>query len=188
VVKLGFIVEGQSEKIILERSDFFPMLKALGIDFVPNVINANGNGNLLPKHRESYSRILQDQGATLIIILTDLDEDKCITLTKQRIKPDPVERVFVSVKAIEAWYLADTEAMRSLLVDPSFEAQDMESISLPYEYLRQLAVSKTGRGLPDKAILARRIINSHRFSLPRAAQHPDCHSARYFIQKLKSMA
>ena len=187
-MKLGFIVEGDTEKILLESADFLSFLERLSLDYVPQVINAQGNGNFLPKHRESYSQILQDRGANLIIILTDLDEDKCITLTKQRIDPGPIERVFISVKAIEAWFLADSIAMQSLLGDPRLHQAGVESISQPYEHMRTLAQQKTGRGLPEKPVLARRLSRQHGFSIPRAAQHPDCHSARYFVQKLEELA
>ena len=35
MVKLGFIVEGATEKIVLEKSDFFKYLNSLSLDYIP---------------------------------------------------------------------------------------------------------------------------------------------------------
>ena len=88
MVKLGFIGEGTTEKIILQSESFRQYLLSNEISFVENVIDATGNGNLLPKNIEGFVNRLKDDGATAIIILTDLDEDKCISLTKERIDPE----------------------------------------------------------------------------------------------------
>lgn len=44
-----------------------------------------------------------------------------------------------------------------------------------------------GRGVGDKKILARHILRND-FSFEAAASHPNCTSAKYFIDKLKSIA
>lgn len=102
MVRLGFIGEGDTEKIVLESATFQNHLRSLGIDFVEDVINAEGNKNLLPHNIEAHTQTLQDKGATKIVILTDLDEDKCITLTKDRIKPLDCHVTIVSIKEIES--------------------------------------------------------------------------------------
>jgi len=58
MVKLGFIVEGATEKIILEQSDFFNYLSSLKIDFIGDVEDAEGNGNLLPHNIEKHTGTL----------------------------------------------------------------------------------------------------------------------------------
>ena len=68
MVKLGFIAEGATEKIVLESEDFKSFLTELKLDFIPEVIDAEGNGNLLPHNIEKHSQILFDKGATKIII------------------------------------------------------------------------------------------------------------------------
>ncbi len=100
MVKLGFIGEGAVEKIILESVVFQEFLSSLRIDFVKEVVDATGNGNLLPQNIEGYTKTLKDKGATTIVILTDLDEDQCITLTKNRINPSAEYLIIVTIKQI----------------------------------------------------------------------------------------
>ena len=50
MVKIGFIVEGATEKIILESSDFFAYLKSLSVNFISDIIDAEGSGKLLPQN------------------------------------------------------------------------------------------------------------------------------------------
>ena len=88
MVKIGFICEGETEKIIVESENFQQFLLQNNFEFV-NAIDATGNGNLLPKNIQPFIKILKDDGAEIIFILTDLDIDKCITNTKERINaPD----------------------------------------------------------------------------------------------------
>ena len=184
MVKLGFIGEGAVEKIILESSQFQEYLHSLGIDFVNEVVDATGNGNLLPHNIDQYSQILKSKGASTIIILTDLDDDQCTTLTKSRIKPSEIHIVIVSVKEIEAWFLADEEAMRTFLKDNDYSIGNPEAIEKPFEKIRGLRIEKIGRGIGSKVILANQMINKHNFSILRAAKHPNCASARFFIGKI----
>ncbi|HVA98416.1 MAG TPA: hypothetical protein VNG53_05935 [Bacteroidia bacterium] len=188
MVKLGFIAEGTTEKIVLESDDFRNFLTELKIDFILAVINAEGCGNLLPHNIEEYSQILIDKGATKIIILSDLDEDICVTITKERIKALENHLVIISKKQIEAWFLADTEAMKHLLLSTSFEEANPESHPVPFETIKQIRVNHTGRGVGSKIRLATYIINQSGFSVKRAAEHPHCSSAKYFIDKLKAIA
>ena len=102
MVKLGFIVEGVTEKIILEQSDFFNYLDSLHVGYIPIVVDAKGNGNLLPNRLAQYTDTLFDEGATDIFILTDLDDEQCITNTKARISNNANRFVIVSIKTIEA--------------------------------------------------------------------------------------
>ena len=187
MVRLGFIGEGDTEKIVLESATFQNHLRSLGIDFVEDVINAEGNKNLLPHNIEAHTQTLQDKGATKIVILTDLDEDKCITLTKDRIKPLDCHVTIVSIKEIESWFLADEKAMRTFLKDDDYKIEYPETIVNPFEKIRALRIAKIGRGIGTKVILANQMINHHHFSILRAAEHPNCASARYFIQKIKKL-
>jgi hypothetical protein len=185
-VKLGFIVEGDTEKLILDRTDFFSYLKEQNIEFVPDIINVVGKNNLEPEKISPFSEILKDKGANKIIILTDLDLDVCITKTKERVSPQEGNTVVVSVKQIESWFLADTNAMRRLLSDEEFEFNDPESVNDPFNTIRDAMISKTGRGVPRKLLLANKMIGNQ-FSILNAAQNPQCKSAAYFIEKIKSL-
>lgn len=188
MVKLGFIGEGAVEKIILESSQFQEYLRSLGIDFVKEVIDAKGNGNLLPHNIEAHTQILKDKGATKIIILTDLDEDQCITLTKDRIHPSDYHTIIVSINEIESWFLADEEAMKKLLKHMSYSIEAPETVEEPFEKIRALRMEKIGRGIGTKVILANLMIRKNNFSVLRAAAHPNCASARYFIQKINDFS
>jgi len=188
MVKLGFIVEGITEKIILESSDFFHYLDSLNIAYVPVVIDVKGNGNLLPDKISQYTKILSDKGATDIFILTDLDEEQCITNTKARITTQVNRFVIVSIKTIEAWFLADSEAMRRYFNDPEFYFDYPETVKKPFEEIKVIRKSKIGRGFNDKRVLANTLVHRIGFSIQRSAKHPNCPSAKYFIDKIAQIA
>jgi Domain of unknown function (DUF4276) len=188
MVKLGFIGEGAVDKMILESLIFREYLNSIGIDFIKDVVDATGNGNLILRNIEKHAQILKDKGATVILILTDLDEVKCITLTKERVNPSSDYIVVVIIKEVEAWFLADEKAMRIFLKEDTYAIQNPEIIENPFDKIRELRVAKTGRGIGTKIRLAKQMINNSGFSILRAAEHPNCKSAKYFIQKLKSLA
>ena len=184
MVKLGFIVEGGSEKIILQSPGFFSYLQAISVQFIPEIIDAEGNGNLLPHNIVEFTKILEEKGATKIIVLTDLDLDQCITLTKQRISPLPNHVVVVSVKQIESWFLADTVAICNFLNDQNYHCEYPESQDNPFSEIKNLRIARNGRRVSDKKILARLMIRSG-FLIEEAAKHPNCNSVKYFLQTIE---
>lgn len=117
------------------------------------------------------------------MILTDLDEDACITLTKDRIDPDRLHVLVIAVKRIDAWFLADDRAMRSFLNDNDFSISDPEAFIDPYAELRRLRMEKTRRVIPSKIALALHLIQKHSFSILNA----NCPSAVYFLNTLKKL-
>jgi len=188
MVKIGFIVEGVTEKIILDSEAFRSFLKNHQINFVANIIDAAGNGNLLPKNIGPFISRLTDQGATVIFVLTDLDEDQCITRTKQRLEIPLHHFAIISVKEIESWFLADSEAMSRFLESPDFFFENPESLDNPLAEIERLRLEKTGRGLKYKKVLANQLVHKSNFSIERAANHPNCRSAKYFLTKLLEVA
>ncbi|UFH50038.1 hypothetical protein [Pseudomonas sp. KNUC1026] len=50
VVGVGFIVEGDSEKIVVEAGAFRDLLAVNGLELISPVLNAKGGGNLLPRN------------------------------------------------------------------------------------------------------------------------------------------
>jgi hypothetical protein len=187
MVKLGFIVEGETERIVLEKSDFFNYLQSLNIAYIPEVIDAKGNGNLLPDNIIPHTKTLEDKGATQIFILTDLDNDQCITYTKERISPLSQHIVTVSIKAIEAWFLADTMAMCNFLKDTAFTYEMPEDVTDPFEEVKAIRLAKNNRGIGSKPILAQLMIRNS-FSIQRAALHPNCNSAKYFLEMIRRLS
>jgi len=189
MVKFGFIVEGETEKILLESEDFRGFLSnKLNITFVPEVINVVGNNNLLPYKRKEFTEILINKGANQIVILTDQDADKCITETKNRIAPDEAQVCIIAKKQIESWFLADTLALKNF-IGANIMLYDLpESVDNPFLEIRKIKIEKTGRGFVDnKRFLAKSMLNSG-FSFERAAAHANCTSAKYFIDKLKQLS
>jgi len=185
VVKVGFIVEGESEKIILESESFRSLLTTLKVDFIPDVVDATGSGNILPQNRDKYVQILKDKGATKIIYLVDREEEPCITTVKERIKPGTNETVVVSIKALEAWFLADSIMLSALFKKNYSYNSPEETVILPRDVLQNEFLENTGQGLGrSKPRTAKKMVKSG-FSIISAASHEKCNSAKYFLQKLK---
>lgn len=185
MVKIGFIVEGETESLILFSNNFKTILKDLNL-FSVGVINAGGNKNLLPHNIAIHQTNLIELGASLIVILTDLDDDQCITKTKERITERENQIIIVAVKQIEAWFLADSILLTELFGQNfQFELPEIELI--PFETLRKLMIKHRGRGLPKKVPMALKMLNAG-FSIQNAANHPNCPSAKYFLKQLQSIA
>ncbi|CAN5119724.1 hypothetical protein BH09BAC1_BH09BAC1_24250 [soil metagenome] len=190
MVKIGFICEGHTEKLILDSQEFRETLHLMRVEVVGEVMNVEGNGNLLPKYLESKSQILFDAEAEYIFILTDSDA-RAISSINTEIRPSDKHVLIIAVQKIEAWFLADSKAMQGLLKDGSYTCDAPESIDIPFDYIRALLLDKRGRGIGPsggKLILANRMLNHHHFSIARAAEHPNCPSAAYFMQKLNAIA
>ncbi len=190
MVKIGFICEGATEAILLQSKAFQNILSTLNL-YAVNVINADGCGNLLPHNIEGYIHSLERAGATKIVILTDLDTDACVTLTKERISARPQDIVIVARKQIEAWFLACTTSMQKLLNDTAFNFATPEQEANPFKTINNLLLNKTGRGLGlgqtgAKIRLIRRFLALN-LDIQEAAKHPACPSARYLIDKLTSL-
>jgi hypothetical protein len=184
MVKLGFICEGETEKIIIESFTFSEFLLANNFELV-KAFDATGNGNLLPENISPMINNLREEGAEKIFVITDLDEDVCITKTKERINAPEGIIVIVSVKKIEAWFLADSSTLSSIFKG-NFLFENPENESDPRKVLKDLFIEKTVRGIGEsKPRFATKMINNG-FSVINSATHPNCSSAKYFIQRLLS--
>ncbi len=185
VVKIGFIVEGETEALILNSDNFKAILRDLNLVTV-GIINAGGNKNLLPHNILVHQANLIKKGAEKIVILTDLDDDQCITKTKERITERDKQDIIVAIKQIESWFLADSILLTHLF-NQSFTFDYPEKENVPFNTLRALLIQFKGRGIPKKVPMASKMINSG-FSIQNAANHPNCPSANYFLTKLKQCA
>ncbi|PWV45358.1 hypothetical protein [Chitinophaga sp. S165] len=190
MIKVGFIVEGATEFILLKSMSFNEFLKKNNIELV-NVINAGGSGNLLPHNIESYIQLLERNEAEKIVILTDLDQDLCITRTKNRIKSRPQDLLVIAVQQIESWFLACTPAMRQLLKTDDFFFPLPEAERIPYQTINRLMVDHTGRGIGNnsagKIKLIKRLLEQHELDLSISAEHPSCPSVQYFIKTIAGL-
>lgn len=186
MVKVGFICEGDTERKVIESTSFQQTLTDLGLSCVKPIEDADGNGNLLPHNIEPIRTKLFAAGAEIIFVLTDLDKDADIVATKHRISELPSQEIIVAVKAIEAWFLADS-GLLSGLMSKHVHIDYPEHEDQPFETIRQLFLNQTGRGVGTKHILATRLIK-YGFTIENAAKHPNCPSANYFLTKLQSLA
>ena len=187
MVKVGFICEGATERIILSSPSFEQYLTSLGIKFVDEIIDAEGCGNLLPHNIDAYILRLENKGANKIILLRDLDTYSCFTSLKEHLKAREQDVVIIAVKTIESWLLANTNVMRLLLNKPDFYFDYPENENEPFETINQLLVEYTGRGIGKKKSGKQKLANkvlSLGFSVQDSASHPNCPSAKYFIDKL----
>ena len=190
MVKIGFICEGDTEQILLLSDNFQAYLSSINLQAV-NVINACGSGNLLPHNIKGYIQSLENSGAEVILILTDLDNDICITQTKERILARQQDIVIIAVKKIEAWFLANEIAMRSLLNNSHFSFSLPELEDNPFETINNLLVQYTGRGIgkssAGKIRLVKRLLDAG-LDLSNSGIHPKCFSAKYFLDTLQKLA
>ena len=182
MVRVGFIVEGDTERIIIESAIFKQWAKTQGLEVCTPVIDAKGGGNLLPQNIVPMVNQLQQSNPNHIVILTDLEEEPSEATVRQRIGTAHTSLIFIAVKAIEAWFLADSAALKKWLeVEQIFEEKPEQTIGLPWIRLKEVAVSfkKQGPG-SSKPGFAKRMVNHYGFSIEKAAQHPACPSAKRF--------
>lgn len=182
MVKVGFIVEGETEKIIIQSSKFRNFLQNYGYELLDPVIDATGGGNLLPKNIQQYIDRIQINQPDKIFVLTDLENDTSSETLRKRISHPDIEVVFIAVKAIEAWFLADTQAMIKFLKTDDFIEQFPEQTpEKPWDRIKEIINQLNVRGAGSKVILAKRMIKHYEFSIENSANHPHCPSAKEFI-------
>ena len=193
MVKIGFICEGLTEVELFSSDRFKSYLNTLNIDIV-NIINAGTSSMLTPNKRISFVKSLENSGATLIFILTDLDEYPSVVSVETIIEPTSNEILIVAVQKLEAWFLANTTSMRLLLNQSDFFHEYPEAEKEPFETINQLLVKFTQRGIGNnskrtsgKVKLIRKLISLD-FSIQDSASHPNCSSAKYFINQLTALS
>lgn len=89
--------------------------------------------------------------------------------------------IFIAVKALEAWFLADTDAMRRWLNAPEFfEPAPEQTPGMPWERLKEIAKEQGSRGPGgNKVLFAKKMCGVDlRYEIDRAARHPACPSAK----------
>lgn len=189
MVRLGFIVEGETEKIICESENFKSWLRRLNIELVLPVIDAKGGGNLLPHNIETLVEVLKGKNVDKIVVLTDIENEPDIATVKNRISSEELHDVFVTLKAIESWFLASTPALRVWLKDSEYYIDNPEDLSiLPWDKLKQITkqLGKEGPG-PSKPMFAKKMIDRFNFDIEDVLNHDNCSSIKYIQDKLGSI-
>ncbi|WP_460951482.1 hypothetical protein AB6N16_00970 [Pseudomonas marginalis] len=187
MVKVGFIVEGACERIVVESADFIKLLNDNGQELVTPVIDAKGGGNLLPQNIDVFIQVLERKGVNKIYVLTDLEDDVSVEIVRNRIKNAKVETIFVAVKALEAWFLADTKAISYWLKHAHHESYPEATLSKPYDHLKEIAKITGISGPGNKPAFAKKMVKHFGFSISRAAEHPECPSARELVDYFRGL-
>ncbi len=191
MVKVGFIVEGDSEKVLIESAGFRKWASERGLEICSPVINAKGGGNLLPHHLKTMLAQFARSQPDHIVILTDLEDAVDVEAVKARITTEHTNLIFIAVKALEAWFLADTDAMRRWLKVPEFFEQAPEQTpGMPWDRLKEVANAHGSRGPgSNKVIFAKKMCGvALRYEIERAAAHPSCPSAKAFRDGLVELS
>jgi hypothetical protein len=179
LVKVAFIVEGATEKVLVDSSGFRAWCGLLGIEIAEPVIDAKGGGNLLPEYVDAYLDQLRGASPDKIVVMTDLETSPDPALVRERIAHAGLDHVFIAVKAVEAWFLADSMALARWLERDHVETAPEETEGMPWNRLKELAVKFGVRGPgASKPVFAKRFTYQYGFELTRAAEHPQCPSAR----------
>lgn len=193
MVKIGFIVEGPSDAKIIRSRGFNELLTKFNLQLVDIIIPEGKNHFFHPKADftiievkvDSYIRILKDKGAGYVFFLVDQDTEPCFTSVKSKIPFSNEHTVIVCKRMLEAWYLADTQAMSAFLKS-KFYSEYPENIPNPFEEIKALSLQNRNRGISNKIILANNMLKES-FTIERAALHPNCDSAKYLIQRLEAI-
>ncbi|MCE2433861.1 MAG: DUF4276 family protein [Candidatus Latescibacteria bacterium] len=193
MVTVGFVVEGASEKRLVESELFRKWLREdCNLKVVDPVVDAAGNGNMCSHNIETFVKNLRTiANPNKVVVLADLDPDicaPCVQKRKEIIGSQGIDLVVIAKKAMESWFLADTKAMRQWLGNDAFcephpETLDEMPDEMPWDRLKKLR-TKQCRGPGSKLSFARKFIHVHGFDVRRAARHAHCPSARYFVERL----
>ncbi len=175
---------------MIESAGFDRWAKAQGLEICRPVINAKGGGNLLPHHMEPMVTQLARSAPDHIVVLTDLEDAPDVATVKARITDTHSPLIFVAVKALEAWFLADTEAMRRWLKQADFFEQTPEQTAgMPWERMREVANQRGARGPgPSKVNFAKRFCGTYGYQISNSSAHPACPSATLFHDALVRLA
>ena len=137
---LGIIAEDQSDVDVAHEL----ARKVARKEFTVRRILGHGCGRISAKAR-AWAAQLNQQGCTLLVLICDLDRRRLDELSKSlliALHPCPIQQsiVVIPVREIEAWLLADHDAItRALkLPRPLKKQPNPEAIQNPKERLRDL--------------------------------------------------
>jgi len=179
-VKLFLIVEGDSDKIVLDgQRNWFDLL---GLEL--NIVPTYGKQNMIKEAMKHY-KIAILCSANNIIFLPDQDGDACALVTREKIGMDSQHRAVTIVmkRKLEAWILADGQCIqKSVNVHYSPAGQTDAEVN-PKQKLHSILKRKLGY-LPT-AIEAATMIAPH-FLLNRAATNNT--SAKRFKEFIQTVS
>jgi hypothetical protein len=187
LVRVAFIVEGGVEKIVIDSLVKNGWFRQKDIEQAGPTIDAKGGGNLCPRNISQHIQAAKAHKPDKIVILTDLECDPCITETKKRLGDCSTCEIIVAKKAIESWFLADSTLMRTLTRNNTFFCEYPEKTAdMPYDEIKKILITATRRGTGSKVTFAKKAIKNN-FNIENAANHTNCSSAKYFLDKIDGL-
>lgn len=187
MVRVAFLVEGQTEEILINHLVSIGWFEQFNITVVVNV-NVEGNGNFCSHNINKFIHQAKTFNPDKIVIFTDLECDPCIQSTKKRLGDCNSCITIVIRKAIESWFLADTSLMRRLTQNDAFYYEFPESTKcMPIDTIKEALKANAVRGTgPSKPRFINRVIKEG-FDIESIVKHPNLQSIKYFIDKLSKV-
>ncbi|MDP2364927.1 MAG: hypothetical protein Q8M94_14305 [Ignavibacteria bacterium] len=189
VTKLAFIGEGETESMVIKSEKFQKLLENYEFDFI-GVRDAGGRGNFEKDNGfvDSLIKDLLKNGAERIFIISDLENYQCISEAKDSIATFlSTPEIIIIPKALEAWFLADSEALSKILNKELSYIFPEKTPSLPFDEINSLFAEFGINPVRSKVKLTKRFI-THGLDVDNASKHQNCESAKYFIRKLKEFS
>ncbi len=140
--RIGIVVEGKSEEVLFR--ELRPWFQRRGKTLV--IINAQERPRLIQDARR-HLQALRLKGCSQIVFLLDQEDDECPPATASRLNTVREEAdvlVCVAARKMEAWLLADTEAVRQA-TQQEFQDLPTDSLVQPDERLKELFRRRYGR-------------------------------------------
>ncbi len=183
MVKIGFIYDGETEKVILKSNMFKDLLTKYKFELA-GVIKYTGG-----KIKRDTDMLINRKNAEKVIIIKDLeqlsDEKALLNELKKKEKITDKNILIIVEKMIEAWFLADTTTIRKILKNNKIkEFNSPENETNPHRTLR----NKLGNNYKNlgKPAIAKLFIK-YGFTIENAAKHKQCHSAKNFLKKIRKL-
>jgi hypothetical protein len=193
MIRVGFIVEGDSERIVYESEDFQNLLKRLNLTSVGVISPQTRTKFFDPEQLKMYyENMLKNKPDKVFIIIDKENETECLSKIKNSICCiDQQNQInIIQVITLESWFLADSVALSSAFKrNYKFETPE-KTDGHPFDELQREFIVNTDRGLglKESTLPARKMVNKYKFSVENAAKHPNCPSAKYFLDKLSELS
>lgn len=179
-MRISLIVEGDSDKIILDgQRDWFSLL---GLEF--DIFPTYGKPNMIRSAMKHY-RIALLHDCCSIFFLPDQNGDQCALVTRQKIGMNSKDRAVTIVmkRELEAWILADGQCIRDSLGINYRPSGQTDAEMYPKQKLLSILQRKLGY-FPTEIEVA--TLTAPHFSITRAAMANT--SAKRFKEFIESIS
>lgn len=130
MIKVGFLVEGDSDRKLLESQSFKDFFRECQIDVI-NIIATKGCYNMSSNKVEVFVNKLKKlkKSPDKIILLADMNSAPCYTKRIKNFKHADIDLIIIAKQSIESWLLADTKAMQKKTGNQQFKENTPENIA-----------------------------------------------------------